>query len=88
MKQRYGAGSSQRTSSPCPRAPRASTVAARLRDDVLHDREPEAGPARRPSAIGAVEALEEARQLRLLDPDAVVAADQDHRVPVALRRRA
>src|SRR5262249_12139790 len=32
-------------------------------DQMLHDREPEAGPAGRARAIGLVEALEEARQL-------------------------
>ena len=46
---------------------------------MLHDREPEAGSTRRACAIGAVEALEDARELGLFDADAVVgAADGDH----------
>ena len=60
--------------------------AAGLRDDVLHDREAEAGAPRRARAVGAVEALEQAAELRLADADAVVRAAQDHVVAVALDR--
>ena len=51
---------------------------------MLHDREPETGSPRRPRAVRAVEALEQPRELRLLDPDAVVAADERHRVASTL----
>ena len=49
-----------------PEAARAAArldLAAGLRHDVLHDREPEAGAARRARAVAAEEALEESRQL-------------------------
>ena len=53
-------GNVQRISSPSPPGPAARLdLAARLRDDVLHDREAEAGAARRARAIAAEEALEQ-----------------------------
>ena len=53
---------------------------------MLDDREPEARAPRGARAVGAVEALEEPRQVGLVDADAVVRAAQDHRVAVALDR--
>ena len=41
-------------------------------DDVLHDRQAEAGPARRARAVGTEEALEQARDVRGIDAGAVV----------------
>ena len=55
-------------------------------DDVLHDREPEARPAGGAGPVGAEEPLEEARQLRLVDADAVVGPTEHDRVAVALDR--
>src|SRR5262245_12385746 len=49
-------------------------------DQVLDDREPEAGPAGRARAIGLVEALEETRRLARRDADAGV-GDKDRDVP-------
>ena len=54
--------------------------AAGLGDDVLHDREAEARPARGACAVGAEEALEEPPELGLLDTDAVVRAAKGHGV--------
>ena len=50
---------------------------AGLCDDVLDDREAEPGPARRARPVRAVEALEEPRELCLLDADPVVSTGQD-----------
>ena len=58
--------------------------ATRLADDVLHDREPEPRAARRARVVGSVEALEQARQLLLVDADTVVAPGQEHAAVVAL----
>ena len=65
-------GNEQRISSPWPRLAARLDRAARRRDDVLHDREPEAGAARGARAVGAIEALEQARQVGLVDAGAVV----------------
>jgi len=46
---------------------------AGLSHDVLHDREPESGPARRPGLVCPIEALEEPGKLRFLDTDSVIA---------------
>ena len=64
------------TVSPPPGVVEASTVPAGGDDDVLHDRQPEPGPARRAGAVGAVETLEEARQLVLGNAGAMVRDDQ------------
>ena len=55
----------------------ASTVPPGGRDDVLHDREPKARATRGARAVGAIEALEEARQVGLVDPGTVV-HDAEH----------
>src|SRR5207248_8781716 len=55
--------------------------AARGGPDVLDDRETEPGPARRTGAVGAVEALEEARQVLPLDAAAVIRDDEHLRRP-------
>ena len=52
----------------------ASTVPPADDDDVLDDREPEARAPRRARAVGAVEALEEPRQVLAATPGAVVGA--------------
>ena len=67
---------------PRPLAARHLDGATRLADDVLDDREPEAGATRRAGAVGPVEALEQPRQLLLVDAHAVVgAAEHDRAVP-------
>src|SRR5436309_1727374 len=59
--------------------PRSSLdVAARLRDDMLHDRQPEAGAARRARAVAAIEALEEPRQLVFGNATPVVRDREQH----------
>src|SRR6266508_4335815 len=60
---------------PAGAAPRLDR-AARLRHDVLHDREPETGAVRRPSTVAAEEPLEEPRQLICWDARSVV-GDRD-----------
>ena len=60
-------------------------VAARG-DDVLHDREAEAGASRRPCGVGAVEALEEPRQRRSRRPRSVVRGRQTASRPLARDR--
>src|SRR5262245_32623921 len=54
--------------------------AARARDDVLDDREPEARPPRGAGSVGAVEALEQAREVVLPHADAGVPRS-DHDLP-------
>ena len=72
----------------------AAAVAGRLdraaggEHDVLHDREAEAGAARRARGVRAPEALEQARQVGLADADAVVGGGQDARRPARARSRA
>ena len=56
-------------------------------DDVLHDREAEPRPSGGARAVGPVEALEEARQVGLLDADAVVARAQDRLAVFAANRQ-
>src|SRR3954447_7800850 len=53
-------------------------------DDVLHDREPQTGAARRPCSVGAVEALEDAYAIFRPEADAVI-GDGECRQAVALR---
>src|SRR5207248_3865739 len=52
-------------------------------DDVLDDREPEPGTARRAGGVGTPEAFEQAAEVRLRDAGAVVGADQHRRAVVA-----
>src|ERR1700694_4459946 len=59
---------------------------ARRGDDVLHDRQPEAGPARSARAISAVEALEEAHEVALFEAHAVVFGNKRRSCRVALDR--
>src|SRR4029078_4063251 len=61
--------------------------AAGLRDDVLHDREAEPGPAGGPRSVGAEEALEEPPELRLFDANPVVRTAQDDRIADTLDRK-
>src|SRR5579859_4545493 len=62
--------------------------AARGRDHVLHDREPESCPAGCAGAVGAVEALEQAGQVVVGHADAVVASrEHDLAVRGAHRER-
>ena len=60
-------------------------LAAGGRDHVLDDREAEAGAARGARGVGAVEALEEAREVALADADAVVPRGELR--PARARRR-
>ena len=57
-------------------------------DDVLHDREAEAGAARGARRVGAPEALEEARQVGSGDADAVVGGGEHDDVARARGSRA
>ena len=72
-------GNEQRISSPRPRPPARVDCAACGGDDVLHDREPKAGPARAARTIGPVEALEQPRgRSACVDAGAVVDDAQHH----------
>ena len=81
-----GSGEDAADLEPCPLAAARLDGAARLADDVLDDREPETRAARGAGVVGAVEALEQPRQLLLVDADAVIAAAQDDGVALALDR--
>ena len=70
-------GNTQRISSPLAASATRVDRPARLRDDVLHDREPETRSPRGPRAVGPEEPLEQSRQLRLGHADPVVEATQD-----------
>ena len=72
-------GNTQRISSPAPLPPACFDRSARLSDDVLDDRETEPRPAGGARVVGAVEALEEPRELLLVDANAVVGASEHDR---------
>ena len=65
-------GSEHVTVEPAAGCSRGVHRAARRRHDVLDDREPEPGSARRAPPVAAVEALEEAWQIRVGDAEPVV----------------
>ncbi len=68
-----------------PAAARALRLdgASRRADDVLHDREPEAGATRGAGPVRAVEALEQPRKVVLEHADPVVPPADDDRVALA-----
>ena len=65
-------GNEQRISRPAPATAAGLDRAACRRDDMLHDREPQAGAARGARTVGPVEALEQPREVGLVDAGAVV----------------
>ena len=81
-------GTRERTVEAAARRAGGLDRAAGRGDDVLHDREAEPGAARRARAVGAVEALEEAREVLVGDALPVVGDRRARRRRRAARRTA